>query len=112
MLNAVNSASSALRAYTEVINTTAHNVANINTEGYNPQRVRLSEARGGGVKAAIESTRNPAEVRQDAYISGKNNVNYATEAVNRIISLRSFQANTGVVRTADEMLGTLINMTV
>jgi flagellar basal-body rod protein FlgC len=112
MLNAVNSASSALRAYTEVINTTVHNVANINTEGYNPQRVHFSEARGGGVKATVESIRNPAEVRQDAYISGKNNVSYATEAANQIISLRSFQANTGIIRTVDEMLGTLINMTV
>ncbi|MDR2401409.1 MAG: flagellar basal body protein [Deferribacteraceae bacterium] len=112
MLNAVNSASSALRAYTEVINTTAHNVANINTEGYTPQRVHLSEARGGGVKATAESIRNPAEVRQDAYISEKNSVNYAAEAANQITSLRSFQANTGVIRTADEMLGTLINTTV
>jgi flagellar basal-body rod protein FlgC len=112
MLKAVNSTTSALRAYTEVINTVAHNVANINTEGYNPQRVRLSETAGGGVKARAESVRNPTEVREDIYLSSGSNVDYARERSEEIISLRAFQANASVFRTADEMLGTLINMTV
>jgi flagellar basal-body rod protein FlgC len=112
MLNAINSTASALRAYTEVINTAAHNVANINTEGYNPQRVHLSETARGGVKARAESVRNPAEASEDVYLSSGSNVNYVKERAEEIISLRAFQANAAVFRTADEMLGTLINMTV
>jgi flagellar basal-body rod protein FlgC len=108
MLNAINSASSALRAYAVTMNVSAHNVANINTEGYSSQRASLSEARGGGVK--VDSVHNPAEPRQDAYVSGINNVHYAKEAVEQIVSLRAFQANAASVRSADEMLGTLINM--
>jgi flagellar basal-body rod protein FlgC len=108
----LNAATSALRAYTEVINTVAHNVANINTEGYNPQRVHLSETAHGGVKARTESVRNPAEARKDIYLSSGGNVDYARERTEEIISLRAFQANAAVFRTADEMIGTLINMTV
>ncbi|MDR2104426.1 MAG: hypothetical protein LBP51_01585 [Deferribacteraceae bacterium] len=107
MLNSINSASSALRAYTEVLNTSARNVANINTEGYTPQRTRLSEG-SSGVRATVESV--PRTVNTVNNVNNVSKVDYASEAVEQIISLRAFEANASVIRTADEMLGSLINI--
>jgi flagellar hook-associated protein FlgK len=109
MLNIMDFASSALMAYAKAMNTTAGNVANINTDGYMPKQTRFLENKGGGVEALTVD--NSVRNRQDMYVSGRNSVNYVEEATEQIIYLRAFQANAGVVRTADETLGTLINIT-
>jgi flagellar hook-associated protein FlgK len=52
-----NSSISGIRAATNMLNTSAHNIANSNTDGYKKQHVNLKSDQGGGVIAEItEST--------------------------------------------------------
>jgi len=52
-----NSSIPGIRAATNMLNTSAHNIANSNTDGYKKQHVNLKSDHGGGVIAEIaEST--------------------------------------------------------
>jgi len=52
-----NSSISGIRAATNMLNTSAHNIANSNTDGYKKQHVNLKSDHGGGVIAEITERR-------------------------------------------------------
>jgi flagellar basal-body rod protein FlgC len=84
MIGAISSALSGLIAFSTQINVTAHNIANVNTDWfkkshYGPTQMELS------------------------------NVDLAEEAVNRIAAQREFEANLQAIKTADDMLGSLLD---
>ena len=74
----------------------AHNVANINTEGFRASRVFQRERIGGGTEAYVRQTDAPTD--------------YATEAVEQIVSKHMVKANAAVIRTHDQMIGSLVNI--
>ena len=75
----------------------AHNTANLNTEGARAQRVRQSERPDrGGTTAEVEQTDHPPELLE--------------ETVEQMTTAHYLKANAKALRTQDEMLGTMIDL--
>ena len=91
---------SAINAYSTMLNNTANNIANVNTEGYKPFDTTLQDNTGGGVSAS--TTRDPNADRVDL----------SKEVVDMMIAKNGVQANVAVIRTASETQKSVIDMLV
>jgi flagellar hook-associated protein 1 len=96
-MDALNIAASGLQAAQAQLNVTANNIANQNTPGYTAQRVDLAAAPGGGVD-----------------VEGVQSTGSAVDPVNEFVNLRQttlfYDANGMVIRAADRMYGSLLNI--
>jgi flagellar basal body rod protein FlgG len=94
----INSASSeAMQSWQQALTITANNVANISTEGFQPQRPVFQETELGGVKVTAEP-------------SGDSRVSFSEEAVRLSMSTRGSEANLKAIKAQDEATGTLLNL--
>ena len=125
MIDAISSAQSALSAMSTSMAVTANNVANVNTDGYKSKDVRLATGPGGqgvrvgdvveddsagGYRPAAVSAQNEAGVYEPtAAMVETSNVDLARQAVDMVETTRTFEANAAVIRTQDDMLGTLLD---
>jgi flagellar hook protein FlgE len=100
MVDTINSSLSAVKAYGTMLNNTANNVANVNTEGYKTFETTMQENTGGGVSAS--TTRD----------SNTDRVDLSKEAVDLITAENGMKANIAVVRTASETQKSVIDMLV
>jgi flagellar basal-body rod protein FlgC len=109
--NVVAVASSGLRFQAQRLAQSAANVANVNTDGFESQRVIGESQAAGGVVGHIAPTytRHAVQVADDGSTHSLSNTDVAQETVTQLGSLRAFQANLAVLRTSDEMLGELVN---
>jgi flagellar basal-body rod protein FlgC len=117
----------AFRAIGVGTQSTAHNLANVATDGFKAGRVTYAELPGQAGVAAdgprkmevmgplvpygpglppLEN-RNPA--LPEGYVEGSA-TDIPTEMVNLIVNSRTYQANAKTVSTADDMLGVVIDM--
>lgn len=87
---------SALQAYTTSLQTTANNVANLNTDGFKASSAMFQENGGGGVHAIVSKTQDSVDISR--------------EATNLLSDQNGFKANLGVLKTADEMTRELLNI--
>lgn len=113
---------SALRAFGVKSQVTANNVANVNTDEFNKSRVDMVEGRPEGVDVTISKPGSAEKGNFEAPEAGENtageaagekklsNVDIGEEMVNMMTTETSYAANTKVVQSKDEMLGTLIDM--
>lgn len=93
-----------------VMQASAHNVANVTTDGFQAQRVVASEAAGGGVTSTVTPTGAPSPtILRDGALVTASNTSLVDEAVNRTAALATYQANLGVLRSSDEMTATLLD---
>ncbi len=81
----------------------ANNVANINTKGYQAKNVVNHEAKNGGVRGAVENTKAQANAKN-------NNVSLTNEMVNQINNANQEKANVNVLKSQNEMIGSLIDL--
>jgi flagellar hook protein FlgE len=102
-------ASSGLRVETRRLEQSAQNVANVNTDGYEAHRVESHSRAQGGVDAAVYSRHGLPAPARDGAAPVQSTTDLAEEQVTQLSSLRSFQANLAVLRTADAMLGELVD---
>ncbi|MDD2734582.1 MAG: flagellar basal body protein [Desulfuromonadaceae bacterium] len=91
-----NIASSALRAFSTSQQITAHNVANLNTDGFKASKATFQENGTGGVTASASSTGDSIDISR--------------EAVNLISNAHGFKANLNVLKATDEMTKELLNI--
>jgi len=89
---------SGMNAAQTQLNVSAHNVANLSTEGFKRQGVVQAEQPGGGVKATV--TRSPVE-----------GAALATDIVSQLQAKNSFLANLAVFKTSNKMTGALLDKT-
>jgi flagellar basal-body rod protein FlgC len=103
-------ASSGLRLEERRLEQSAQNIANVNTEGYESRVVLSRDQPAGGVSP----TYSPQGLapHDDGAPAAPSNTDIAAETVTQISSLRAFQADLAVLRTADTMLGELVKRTV
>lgn len=118
---------SALQAFSTGMQVSAHNIANVNTDEFHASRARFAEAEGsrgvtvssiqettqpGGYVQSLRPTRDAESGRVDAQwrTVEASNTDLAREMVGMISYQRGFQANTAVVRTMEQMQGTLLDM--
>jgi len=115
MIGAIQSALSGLTAFSTQVAVTAHNVANLHTDGFKRSRTELIAMESGGVRAASQrdETAGPAILNTTGYGPAQlelSNVDLAQEAVNLIIGQGGFEANIKTIKTADEMLGRILDI--
>lgn len=99
------------------IQVSAHNVANISTDGFTPQRATYA-TRTDGQGVELESVHKPdiqdmvnlsdsASIYAD--VLQQSGTELAREMPHMLLTERGFQANAATIRAADEMLGSLVN---
>lgn len=112
--SAINIGLSSLHSYQRALDSTSHNIANAATSGFQPQQVNFQEAIAGGVivdisqngKTAINSAINaPSSAENEA--SG---TDLAKELVHSLQYKAGFELSTRLIKTSDEVLGTLIDI--
>ena len=75
----------------------AHNIANLNTNGFTRQEVSQSSTNGGGTRATVGTS-----------VSGPGN-NLATDMVQQLQAQNAFLANLTVFKASNGMLGKLLD---
>ena len=89
-------ASSGLQAAQLRLGTSAHNVANSQTAPFQRQSVAQQAQPGGGVSASVQTARH----------SG---ANLEADMVEQMSATYAFKANLQTLRTADHLLGSLLD---
>lgn len=122
-------AATALNALSEGMNATAHNIANVNTAGFEPLQVSYETGpQGQGVQvSSIESASLPASDSAAASANpapeavdmrsvlppealDSSNTEIAREFSTMIATQRAYEANAVSVQTWDAMLGTIVDI--
>lgn len=115
MISAIHTALSGLMAFAKQLDVSAHNLANLNTDGFKRSDTIFVEATNGGTLPVIrkDNSSGPTVLRTTSHGFTQvelSNVDIGTELVDQIIAQRGFEANLRTVRTTDELLGTVLNM--
>ncbi|MBC18042.1 Flagellar basal body rod protein [Pseudodesulfovibrio profundus] len=100
---------SALSALSTVQQVSANNIANVNTDGFQPSSVGLETGpEGQGVRVgSINQSSEQGPVIDGVELS---NTDLGTEMVDMMTTSRAFSANTAAIRVSEQMTGHLLNM--
>ena len=98
MISALNSALGGLARSTAGVNVAAHNIANLNTDGFRAQRLDSA----GNVRPRNEAP--PPEV------ADRSDVDLAEELIDMKVHEHGFKANINVLKAADRMNGELLDL--
>jgi flagellar hook protein FlgE len=115
MISTIHSVFSGLGAYAKQIEVSANNVANVNTDGFKKSRTELVALETGGVIPVVrkDNSAGPTVVRDRGYGLTPvelSNVDLGEETVVQIIAQRGFEANLQTIKTADDLLGSLLDI--
>ena len=111
----------ALKAIGTSTQVTANNIANVNTDDFEPSRVNLEsgpDGEGVGVSSITHSgdsvslfgvPSRSADVQARFKESTSSSVNLGTEMTQLITGQRAFQANISALRTESETMGQLVS---
>jgi len=110
-MNAMQIAQSGLKANSVKQSASAHNVANLSTDGFSKQNTSHKAQQAGGVSTQVDTVALSDQGKElSAQVDGpQNNVELAEEMVTQIESRENFKSNTRVIRTQDEMQKTLLD---
>jgi flagellar basal body rod protein FlgG len=115
MISGIRSTLAGLLGQQKKVEASAHNTANLLTEGYKKTRVTLVEGTSGQVEARSEKIETPGPIIYEQTSAGFSpvelaNVELGEEIPGLLLSRRFFQANLKHIRAQDEMLGTLLDI--
>jgi flagellar hook protein FlgE len=100
-MNAISSISlSGMQAAQTRLDASAHNIANQQTEGFQPLEVQQSTQQGGGVSSQVERSSS----------SSGAGPSLEDDVVAQLQAKNSFLANLNVFKTNDSMMGSLLNI--
>ncbi len=92
---------SSIGAHQTMLNTTADNIANVNTDGFIPKDTRITN----------DFNSIKANVRQaDDSGSKRSQTDLAKEIPDEIVAQDATAVNVNVIKTQDEMMGTLLDI--
>jgi flagellar hook protein FlgE len=105
---ALSSGVTGLNAAERALGNSAHAIANIGTQGFQPSQANFKEAApaGSGVSISFQAQQLLAV---DAPTPAASATDLATETTNSLVYKAQFDLSAKVIQTADENLGTLIN---
>ncbi|MDA8163880.1 MAG: flagellar basal body protein [Desulfobacteraceae bacterium] len=114
-MDSIRSALSGLLGFQKKMEATANNTANVDTEGYKKVRVDLADDAAGGVTASSQTIETPGPLVKEPTSNGfesveLSNVDLGEEIPNELLTRRFYEANLKSIQTADEMLGSLIDI--
>ncbi|MGV7206897.1 flagellar basal body rod C-terminal domain-containing protein [Oxalobacteraceae bacterium A2-2] len=104
-VTALAAGASGMNAAQGALGVSAHNVANMGTQGFQPQRAGMSEAAPAGSGVTLS-----AQGVQMAQADGASGTDFASENVNSLVYQAQFQLSAKVVQAADQQLGTLLDI--
>jgi len=115
MISAVSSAVSAINAIETKMAVLSNNVANSQTNGFKKSRADLKQGDNGGVEVEITQVNNPGPMLSVEENGGTvekemSNVDLAEELPQTIIAKTGYDANLKMVKTQDEMMGSLLDI--
>ena len=114
MSEAINTALSALGATLRKQDSTAHNIANVNTHDFKKSRAAFEETSPAGVKVTLSRVETPGTPLPADEVIGDghemSNVSLEEELVDLITTRHSFSANVKTLQTEDEMQGALLDI--
>lgn len=122
MVDGLGAAVSGLRAHSTRLEVAAHNTANVNTSGFQDQKVHLAEQKTAGVTATVESparTDGGGAVDNAAPPSAKPRVSLndlgsgadlQAATITRITASNAFKAQSGVIKNGGALTGTLVDL--
>jgi flagellar basal-body rod protein FlgC len=111
MINAIGSSLAGLFVHRTKINTSAHNVANVNTDGFKKDRVTIHSNESGLPEANISKVDTPGYTIQGP--EGEietSNVDLAEEMVNLTIGKLGYMANLKVLQSEEEMVDSVLDI--
>lgn len=108
LMNAMGIALSGMNAAAAQMTMAASNVANMASRGYKAGRVNLAESAGGGVRVDSVTRDSSPGVVDDQGQEGSN-VDPAAEMVQMDLAKFSYAANAKVVKTVDDIMGTMLD---
>lgn len=92
---------SSIGAHHTMLNTTANNVANVNTDGFVPKDTRITND-SNSVRATTRKADNNG--------SQKSQTDLAKEIPDQIIAQDATAVNVNVIKAQDEIMGTLLDI--
>jgi len=92
---------SSINAHQTMLNSTANNIANVNTDGFIPKDTKITNDTGS-VRANTQEADNNGSKRSQTDL--------AKEIPDEIIAQDATAVNVNVIKTQDEMLGTLLDI--
>ena len=115
MISSIHSSLSALHAFEKKQESIADNTANVNTDGFKKTRVTFQSESVGTVAPQISKVDSDGpmvyEQTADGYLPvEKSNVEIAEEIPRAMVNTRSYEANLKTIQTADEMMGSLLDV--
>ncbi len=112
MISAFSSSISGIKAAFKMLDVSAHNTANLNTDGFKGQKVNLTENAVGGVNSTVETSTNPGPqyLAGDGSVTEGSNTNLAEETVNKMLASHYLSANIAALKTSDEMQDSLLDI--
>ena len=107
-----NSSVSGIRAAIDMLSISAHNTANINTDGYKKQRVNLREDHDSGVIVDITESTEAGSLYQNkrGEMVEASNVNYVEEVVAQINARHLLSANAAAIKRTDDAQESLMDI--
>ena len=90
----------------------AHNIANLQTEGFRGQEVAQSTGPGGeGLQAHVSPTHAPAPViLRDGQLRAQSNTDLARETIHHVEAAAAFRSNMGVMKVHDSLTEAVLNI--
>lgn len=104
-ISALGAGLSGLQANQKALDVTAHNVANANTQNFQPQQANFQEAAPAGTGVTLSSA-----ARGLAQQEGVSSDNLARDMSDSLVYKTGFDLSAKVVKAADERIGTLIDI--
>jgi flagellar basal body rod protein FlgG len=108
MLSALNIAAGGMNAASARLAVTAGNIANMASDGYKARRVDLTASPAGVAVGAVSV--DPAHGPIDLEGVEGSNVDLLKESVDLILEKHQYTASAKVLRAADRMMGTLLDV--
>jgi flagellar basal-body rod protein FlgC len=115
MVTSIQNNVSALQAFSRQIAVSANNVANALSDDFKKSRAINTEGENGQVKTSITKIDTPGPLVEDPFsVTGElkelSNTDIAEELTNQIIAEQGFKANTKVIKTYEETIGSLVDL--
>ena len=115
MTSALYSGLSGVLAFSRKIAVSAHNLANVNTDGFKKQRAVLEEAAPQGVRVRVETIEAAGPRTLELTEAGetlveKSNVDIGEQTASLLLARRFYEASLKAIETENERLGTLLDV--
>lgn len=110
MLRQIGISSSGIFSSFRLLDATANNIANVNTDGYKRTSVSFKDGANGGVYATASKVSSPGPAYNlNGVMYEASNVDIATEAISLMTARHMLSLNIATLKTADEMTESLLD---